>query len=291
MYKELTFRHVLLIGAIVYGIGEPSSLLLTLPGLIFVYLFEKEKERREEDRVFEKTRQVDMLNKRREGYVNNIIKLVEENFIKIELARSQLTTTSPMGIENTKQFDAEMISFLTANLSNADMRYLESAYPSSDVKNSIDREYRTWIREAIFLYFKNTSSKSIQTSNKKNCGKLDIEDPQAFEARCAQLLQEGGWVTSLTPRTGDYGVDIIARQKSRKVVVQCKRYRSRVGPSAVQEVAAGLLHYGADAAIVVSEAGYTTAAVILAQSNRVLLMHSRDLSKAWEHCVALERNK
>ena len=60
---------------------------------------------------------------------------------------------------------------------------------------------------------------------------------------------------------------------------QCKLYSSPVGNKAVQEAAAGRAHEKADFGIVVSNNRYTAPAEELANTNRVLLLHYRDLPK------------
>lgn len=93
-----------------------------------------------------------------------------------------------------------------------------------------------------------------------------VEDPYVFERNCASLLEEAGWQCRLSGKSGDQGVDIVVQKRNIKVAVQCKLYNSNVGNGAVQEVHAGMFFYGCDAAIVVSNAGFTISARQLAES-------------------------
>ncbi|MCG8441932.1 MAG: restriction endonuclease [Caulobacterales bacterium] len=99
-----------------------------------------------------------------------------------------------------------------------------------------------------------------------------------YEAFCAQILGEAGWRVFNKGDSADQGVDLIARKDKMTVAIQCKRYRSSVGNSAVQEIVAGKAMVGPNAlAAVVSNAPYTRAAKELAMANRVLLLHHSDL--------------
>ena len=49
--------------------------------------------------------------------------------------------------------------------------------------------------------------------------------PYEFEHFVAKLLREIGYSTKVTQKTGDYGVDIIAKKNSDTVAVQCKRFQ------------------------------------------------------------------
>ncbi len=102
-------------------------------------------------------------------------------------------------------------------------------------------------------------------------------DGMAYENLCEKILNSKGWNISRTPISGDQGVDIIAEKGDRRVCIQCKRYSSSVGNSAVQEVVAGKLHWGGSHAAVVSNADYTASAKALADSACVFLLHHDDL--------------
>lgn len=111
---------------------------------------------------------------------------------------------------------------------------------------------------------------------------LPIKDsPQsqghAFEHNCAEILRTQGWHARVTTASGDQGVDIEAERGGYRVVVQCKFYSSTVGNGAVQEVAAGRLHYQADLGMVVSRTSFTSAARQLAQTTGVVLVNYDDL--------------
>jgi len=95
-----------------------------------------------------------------------------------------------------------------------------------------------------------------------------------FEHWCARYLKKHGFRNvQVTPASGDYGADIIARDKRGNVwVFQCKYYGHSVGNSAVQEVVGAKLHYGANCAGVMTNSRLTKQARELAEDNAVAII-------------------
>jgi HJR/Mrr/RecB family endonuclease len=93
---------------------------------------------------------------------------------------------------------------------------------------------------------------------------IDVMSGVQFEHYVAALVRTAGWNVSMTPATGDYGVDLIATKDSHKVAIQCKRLAATVGISAVQQAAAGAVRYRGSTSMVVSNAEFTNAAKLLA---------------------------
>lgn len=75
-----------------------------------------------------------------------------------------------------------------------------------------------------------------------------------------------------TPTTNDYGADLVLYRHGKVVVIQCKYHSAPIGIHAVQEVVGAIKHYRADGGIVISNQVFTRQAVVLAQSNHVLLI-------------------
>ncbi len=104
-------------------------------------------------------------------------------------------------------------------------------------------------------------------------------DPIDYEHHCALLLRRAGWDAQVTAASGDQGADVLARRNGAILVVQCKLYRGAVGNASVQQVSAARLHHRARFAAVVSNARYTAAAVALARTNDVHLLHHEELER------------
>ena len=101
-----------------------------------------------------------------------------------------------------------------------------------------------------------------------------------FENLLFERFEELGFFVSKTPMSGDFGVDLIVETKSAtRIVVQCKRYSSKLNLKAVQEVIGGMSHYSADFGVVVTTVGYLQSAVKLAQSVDVELWGGDELAR------------
>jgi restriction system protein len=103
--------------------------------------------------------------------------------------------------------------------------------------------------------------------------------PAEFEQWCTAALREAGWNARSTGASGDQGADVIAEKGGICVVLQCKLHKSTIGNKAVQEAFAAQQHYGAQAAAVVTNAGFTRSAEALSRTTGVLLFHYSDLAR------------
>ncbi|RKE21650.1 restriction endonuclease [Streptomyces sp. TLI_171] len=85
-------------------------------------------------------------------------------------------------------------------------------------------------------------------------------DPLEFEKLIAELFRRRGFRTSTTDRSGDEGVDVLAEDPDPitggKIVIQAKRYRHTVSPSAVRDLESTMRHQGANRGILVTTSGF-----------------------------------
>lgn len=103
-------------------------------------------------------------------------------------------------------------------------------------------------------------------------------DGIGFEGYCGKyLLKHGFHDVIITPPTGDYGADIVAKDERGNLwVFQCKQYSSKLGNGCVQEVVAAKKHYGATKAGVMTNSKLTEKARELAFENEVILFECMD---------------
>lgn len=100
-----------------------------------------------------------------------------------------------------------------------------------------------------------------------------------FEEYVAGRLRRANWSDiTLTPATGDHGVDIVAVYRGEKYAIQCKRYRSPVDTKAVQEIYTGKGVYDADHAVVITNSTYTNKAKEMAEKLCVELWNIETLN-------------
>ena len=98
---------------------------------------------------------------------------------------------------------------------------------------------------------------------------IDTMKGEDFERYVAELLRFQGYKTRMTPRSGDYGVDIVASKDGIKTAVQIKRYSKKLDQKPIREAVTGMAvrHYGCTKAMVVTNSTFTKAAEFLAKES------------------------
>lgn len=101
---------------------------------------------------------------------------------------------------------------------------------------------------------------------------VDAMDGHSFEHWCAEILSKNGFSNvSVTPGSGDHGVDVLAEKDGIRYAVQCKCYSHDLGNTPVQEVYAGKEMYRCQVGVVMTNRYFTAGAKALAEQTRVLL--------------------
>lgn len=113
-------------------------------------------------------------------------------------------------------------------------------------------------------------------------------DPYEFESFVADLWEQQGWSTYVSPGSNDRGIDVVASRDepvAQKHLIQVKRYapENKVGGPEIQQYAS-LLHQDpdADAVIVVTTSGFTRQARELAADLNVKLIDGAGLQRLVE---------
>ena len=109
---------------------------------------------------------------------------------------------------------------------------------------------------------------------------VDQMKGETFEVYLQSLLKGKGYKVRLTPVTGDYGADLILSTNGKRIIVQAKRYKNKVGIKAVQEISSAKNYYRADECWVITNNYFTAPAMKLASSNNVVLI-DRDQLINW----------
>lgn len=126
------------------------------------------------------------------------------------------------------------------------------------------------------------ASNKKQSQSQSNTGESEsiiVNDISGYhyEELCAEYYEKNGYYCELTPKSGDYGVDVIAtdRRNGKRIAIQCKFYGDgrKVGIKAVQEVYFGKQHYGCEEAWVVTNCEYTEQAYTAAEDAGVELLN------------------
>ena len=98
-----------------------------------------------------------------------------------------------------------------------------------------------------------------------------------FESFLQAHYEALGYNVKLTKSSCDYGVDLIIKKDGQLTIIQAKRYGSKVGVNAIQQIVAGLRYYKASKGIVVTNNYYTKNAINLAEANEIELIDRNKL--------------
>ena len=102
----------------------------------------------------------------------------------------------------------------------------------------------------------------------------------AFEQAVANLFRNIGFSAVVSNRGGDGGIDIILQKGERHIAVQCKRYKSTVGPHVIRDLW-GTMHYrGFDEGCIVTTTGFTKGVTSFAQDKSIFLIDLNDILRA-----------
>ncbi len=120
-----------------------------------------------------------------------------------------------------------------------------------------------------YILRKRLMTYSIQERSSRISNMTGVE----FENYIKDLFTAKGIKCETTPVSGDYGVDLIAHLNSKKIAIQCKRYKDSVGFSAVQEVYTGKDLYECTEAWVVTNSSFTRQALDASKKLKIKLIN------------------
>jgi restriction system protein len=101
---------------------------------------------------------------------------------------------------------------------------------------------------------------------------FDDMDGHEFERFCAKVLLANGFQRAdVTRGSGDFGVDILAEKDGITYAIQCKRYSSNIGNTAVQEIYSGRDFHKRHIGAVMTNQFFTRAAKETAERTGVVL--------------------
>lgn len=130
--------------------------------------------------------------------------------------------------------------------------------------------------QVAWLYLKRWGRRFLPLPTAERVSQMSGEE---FERALRLLLEREGWRVELTPRTGDYGADLVISREGQRVVVQAKRWKKPAGIRAVQEALGARDKYRAEEAWVICPSGFTKAAVRQAKASRIRLKDGDWLGK------------
>lgn len=138
------------------------------------------------------------------------------------------------GIEKFKTFDEVLNELLERKIVLAK----SSLYPTDQIE----------VKSEDFKEMLNMPCAPSENSEWLSEKSVDEMDDFLFEAFAAACFRKRGFDVTLTPRSGDHGVDVLASKGGENLAIQCKHLhlntpKNRIGKIAVNEVYAGKEHY------------------------------------------------
>ena len=128
----------------------------------------------------------------------------------------------------------------------------------------------------IKVYKQNKKKERYLTSGMADIDQMSGEE---FEELLKYHFQEQGYKAQLTPKSHDYGADLVLKNGyGETIVVQAKRYGSSVGIKAIQEVIGARSYYNAQRAIVFTNNYFSNSAEQLAETSGVELYDRKNHS-------------
>lgn len=124
------------------------------------------------------------------------------------------------------------------------------------------------------IWFK---TRRLARLRKAGIKEVDAMSGEEFEQFLGQLFKRRGYKVSYTATSGDYGADLILKDRKDIIAVQAKRYSGTVGVKAVQEIIGAVKMYNATEAWVVTNSHFTKQAIKLANINDVYLVDREEL--------------
>lgn len=102
---------------------------------------------------------------------------------------------------------------------------------------------------------------------------IDSLSGEDFERLLARLFYRKGYQVEFTPRTEDYGVDLILCKDNRRIAVQAKRYSPdrKITNKQVRELAGGRDYYGCQVGLLITTSYFTAPAKEQAKVNDIVL--------------------
>ena len=154
----------------------------------------------------------------------------------------------------------------------SNIKYITLEDPANTI--SMQKVVKTW--EWVCNEYQSIENKDTQPSLTAhgNISQTDFDRMSGvqFEEFCAQILIKNGYEdVSLTPGSGDQGIDIIAYRDGVRYGIQCKCYSSDLGNGAVQEAFAGKSFYKCHVGIVFTNRHFSASAIQLAETNGIVL--------------------
>jgi len=97
-------------------------------------------------------------------------------------------------------------------------------------------------------------------------------DPWEFENEIALLFERQGYSAKVTKGSGDGGIDILLNKNRTKGIVQCKRFKSKVGPGPVRDLYGTMMAGNYEFGYLVCPSGFSSSAYEFSKRKNIKLV-------------------
>lgn len=129
------------------------------------------------------------------------------------------------------------------------------------------REYRSWLLRTRMDFWR-----SLQGV--------------AFERELGALYAKVGYGVTVTPPSGDDGIDLILKREGKTIIVQCKNTKNPVGPAVIRELYGTLQATDAEGAVLASLSGWTVGVTEFARGKPIQLLAIADVLRLQDSVTA-----
>lgn len=117
---------------------------------------------------------------------------------------------------------------------------------------------------------------------RKTHSQMDRMDGEEFEQFLKAHFEKQGYSVKTTPKSNDYGADLICQKGGIKMAVQAKRYKGKVGIAAVQQILGGMNHYSCNVGMVATNSYFSSNAWVLAKKSNVTLWDRNKITEIFD---------
>lgn len=123
----------------------------------------------------------------------------------------------------------------------------------------------------------NSKIEAIREKNEKEKKRKEYEywmsiDPWEFENEIADLFRLNGYMAKVTKGSGDGGIDILINRNDKKGIVQCKRFKTKVGPGPVRDLYGTMVDGNFNFGFLVCPSGFSDKAFLFSKDKNITLL-------------------
>ena len=239
-----------------------------------------------------------------QGINKRVDKNIKNNFNRIKAQYDQMETNLQWYLRDAIEKEAltkktEIRTFLRNSREQKENAYRSFCIDMTTSESKFSEETKDFAKECADMLYKVAGIytpkielfSDDETGMNRGTGNIlgtDFEDVDSmeghqFEHWCARLLEDNGFQgVSVTPGSGDQGVDILAEKSGIRYAIQCKCFSNPLGNKPIQEVHTGKEIYHCHVGAVMTNSTFTAGAIEAAKHTNVLLWDRQTLEKMIE---------